>query len=456
MRLLLDDVVDIPEDPAEDLLGQRPALQTLKRAVTAKGFAPACVALYGSWGAGKTNLMRSAYRELKDEHHVVWFDPWLYERSDDVLGMLLLTMIRSIPGKDLEQELLTHVSFLVRSATAVLSKVVPTLVGAAVGGPLGTALGAFAKLDPTELAARLRVESVQDDIQKLRKDFAVFVEKVTKGREGKRLIVFLDDLDRCLPDKAIWLIEAVKLFLVQGAAEPVEGRAKAPVVFVFGLDRLIIGEAVRARFPESTLYTGENYLEKIFDLSLEAPRARQANGFVKKLATADANVSRLSDALGFSVDGAVVEVLGHPVFANPRVIKRTMNRLVLWAAREETDPEPLDGELEPTQVVAWLAGAERFRSFRHTFVGASAEERRSLAQAVSNAIRPSKDAPRTELPDPMERLLHSPGFSSFFSEKALLCLLGPSKTPDYLGKQKYRQVEEGFRRLDERLRKLGL
>lgn len=60
LRLFRDGVVDIGEAQT-DLLQQRLALETLKAAVTAAGFVPAFVALYGSWGSGKTNIMRASW-----------------------------------------------------------------------------------------------------------------------------------------------------------------------------------------------------------------------------------------------------------------------------------------------------------------------------------------------------------------------------------------------------------
>ena len=54
-----------------------------------------------------------------------------------------------------------------------------------------------------------------------------FAEAITKilGEDG-RLVVFVDDLDRCLPEKAIEILEAIKLFL-----------HVPQTIFVLGMDR---------------------------------------------------------------------------------------------------------------------------------------------------------------------------------------------------------------------------
>jgi hypothetical protein len=74
--------------------------------------------------------------------------------------------------------------------------------------------------------------------------------------------------------------------------------------------------------------------------------------------------------------GLIVDVLSAPVLANPRVIKRSLNRLVLllgdktrWERVRSTDrPQVL------RRLVLWMAGAERFRSFRQFFREAAITE----------------------------------------------------------------------------------
>jgi len=52
-------------------------------------------------------------------------------------------------------------------------------------------------------------ENVRRNIRDFRKDFAQLLEKA----DIKRLVVFIDDLDRCLPENIIETLEATKLFL---------------------------------------------------------------------------------------------------------------------------------------------------------------------------------------------------------------------------------------------------
>jgi len=87
------------------------------------------------------------------------------------------------------------------------------------------------------------------DVREFRQDFG----ELLKETRVKTLVVFIDDLDRCLPDTVIATLEAIKLFLF------VEDTA-----FIIGADENLVQHAVKLRFPEvegSKLDVGRNYLE---------------------------------------------------------------------------------------------------------------------------------------------------------------------------------------------------
>lgn len=68
-----------------------------------------------------------------------------------------------------------------------------------------------------------------------REDFEALLEEA----DIDRLVVLIDDLDRCLPPTIIQTLEAIKLFLSVGN-----------VAFVIGADERLVQYAVRERFPE--------------------------------------------------------------------------------------------------------------------------------------------------------------------------------------------------------------
>ena len=78
-------------------------------------------------------------------------------------------------------------------------------------------------------------ERLPEHIHAFRKEFNELLE----AADLDRLVVIIDDLDRCLPKTAIATLEAIRLFLM------VERTA-----FVIGADEVMIEYAVKEHFPD--------------------------------------------------------------------------------------------------------------------------------------------------------------------------------------------------------------
>ena len=94
--------------------------------------------------------------------------------------------------------------------------------------------------------------------------------RLVLGDKG-RLVVFVDDLDRCLPEKSIEILETIKLFL------EVEG-----TVFVLGMDKEVIERGIEARYHAlfqrvlsderiELPIRGDAYLQKIVQIPFYLP-----------------------------------------------------------------------------------------------------------------------------------------------------------------------------------------
>ncbi|MBN1993583.1 MAG: SUMF1/EgtB/PvdO family nonheme iron enzyme [Anaerolineae bacterium] len=148
-----------------------------------------------------------------------------------------------------------------------------------------------------------------------------------------RLVVFVDDLDRCLPERTVEVLEAIKLFLdVPGC------------IFVLGVDPAKVQEGVRLRY-KTALAPAESahYLEKIIQVPFILPDidVQDMRGFVEQL----------------QVDfpppqPQCVDVFALGLDPNPRQIKRAINIfLLLWKLAGKrrlkvgADANPTDGPL---------------------------------------------------------------------------------------------------------------
>lgn len=115
--------------------------------------------------------------------------------------------------------------------------------------------------DVTDCLNDPEAETLPAHIHAFREEF----EELLAAADIDRLVVVVDDLDRCLPATAIETLEAIRLFLfVPGAA------------FVIAADEGMIEYAVRSHFPDLPLSSGpstyaRNYREKLIQVPFRLP-----------------------------------------------------------------------------------------------------------------------------------------------------------------------------------------
>lgn len=156
-------------------------------------------------------------------------------------------------------------------------------------------------------------------IEQFQAEFARLIKQHLLNH-GARLVVFVDDLDRCLPEKAIEVLEAIKLFL------DVEG-----CTFLLGLDESMIACGIKVKYQTLALrregepnewptpIDGAAYLEKIIQLPVRLPRIEPAHmrPFIKQLAVLP--------------EEHCEEVSAQGLETNPRKVKRGLNVfLFIW------------------------------------------------------------------------------------------------------------------------------
>ncbi len=356
---ILDDL------PAErDALDFEPYVATLAGIIKSDSLrTPLTIGIFGSWGSGKTLLMSMVRKRLPADFHDVWFDSWRYEREESLWRALLLqvlaTLLAGVPKDESAEsrKALTELSDLQTALYRTVDreeaggvKIDLNKLAAGIGQgaaqiglsfiPGGSVLADLVKGirgKEGKAAAEKLVEAIHRERSKIRIEQVQFLEQFhDKFRElvgvhvvekGRRLVVFVDDLDRCLPEKAVEVIEAIKLFLdVPGC------------VFVLGLDQNVIARGIEIRYrelglsPETTgqkkgqyLIEGTRYMEKIIQLPFHIPPIEPDN-------------------VGPFVEGLIGEwpheecpkVFAEGVGNNPRQVKRTINVfLLLWRLAKE-------------------------------------------------------------------------------------------------------------------------
>lgn len=221
---------------------------------------PLVIGLYGTWGIGKTSLMKLIEGKLDQTKSLpIWFDPWQHQFDENPVVALSHTLLSVL---DLEkQEEAKKLIWVIASAFG--SSVLNTLTG-------------LKPKDIFKLSQRYDEERfrVRDMRVRLRKHFEELI-RIAQKRDviEKRLVFFIDDLDRCMPEEALKLLEALKLYL------NLEG-----CVYYLGVDREALQNSIKERYKELDI-RAVDYLDKIIQLPFHIPPIEPKNmgGFVESL-----------------------------------------------------------------------------------------------------------------------------------------------------------------------------
>ena len=138
-----------------------------------------------------------------------------------------------------------------------------------------------------------------------------------------RIVLFIDDLDRCLPEITLEVLEAIKLYL-----------AIPQIMFVVGLDREVVDGVVVKHYETHGLGKDKarQYLDKIFQVEIQIPPSeRQMEDFLEKqIAALNASTTHywkntLEDNDRIILESGIRELAQ----ANPRESKRLLNSALL-------------------------------------------------------------------------------------------------------------------------------
>ena len=224
---------------------------------------PINVGIFAPWGCGKTsfmNFLEEYLKEKDDSIKTLWFYPWRYDRKQDLVSAFMFHLTHCVEADARPK---TKLKKNARKASLKLVKFATwgaALTGERLTGGLFPGTEVNAKLWNQVLKTHSEFHDVTEHLMEETRDL------VKQWVGHGRLVVFVDDLDRCLPEHAIQLLEALKLFLNE-----------APCIFVVGADRTVIEQAVRQHYLQLEKFTEREYLEKIFHLPFNLPPITEEN-----------------------------------------------------------------------------------------------------------------------------------------------------------------------------------
>ena len=244
----------------------------------------------GGWGAGKSTMLNLISDSLKTrcegQFLFVEFNAWLYQGYDDARAALMEVIVRQLiehaeekkTGLDKAKDLLSRVNWL-RLAGLTTGPALSVATGGIEVGLIAAALSVAinftdGKVEDKDIAAAANAgraiakeagklikpsedSSPPQQIQELRNHL-----EETLCEMGVTLVVFVDDLDRCLPSTAISTLEAIRLFLFL-----------PNTAFIIAADDRMIRQAVRVHFQGADLDDDlvTSYFDKLVQVPLRVP-----------------------------------------------------------------------------------------------------------------------------------------------------------------------------------------
>lgn len=319
IRLLADEPIREDNALERDGLGFNVYARVLASAALGTP-GPLTIAVFGEWGTGKTSLMRMIKKQLDDQQDVVtvWFNAWQFEQEQHPLVPLIATILRGVQdGKATLQKLGDGGKGLVNTLRAVAYG---CSVKASAGIPeVAQVEAVLAGKDVIDKAEDLRSDRLLEG--SIYYDAYERLAKVDLGGEA-RIVVIIDDLDRCFPDQAIKLLESIKLVLSQPG-----------FIFILGVSRSVIEGYVEHRYEEEyglADFAGHCYLDKIVQLPFYIPPHRERmEDFSKSL------LRRLHHSDRQELEG-ILSIIAAAVGANPRSTVRFINNLLIDKAINRT------------------------------------------------------------------------------------------------------------------------
>ncbi len=310
------------------------------------------IGIFGKWGTGKTSMMRLIMSKVEENHEAVpvWFNAWQYEKEEHLIVPLTATITRALDKKLKTGNWDKGVKQAAKNVRDALRSIA---YGFEVKGKIGIPLVSEAEIN---LSAKEMIERYQD----LTKDsvlarslyfdaFSLLEECVRSEKHPPRIVVFIDDLDRCFPSKAVDLLEGIKLVLNQPGFS-----------FVMGIHDEIIREFVKNKYSGECKIDGvyfEDYLDKIIQVKVPVPEREpeEMDNYITALLK-QAKVIDEKDIPG------LVNLIAESCNRNPRSIVRLLNRIMVTVHIGVLDEK----QYEPTALILDMAtDMEKYRHFRN-------------------------------------------------------------------------------------------
>ncbi|HSA74444.1 MAG TPA: pentapeptide repeat-containing protein [Nitrososphaeraceae archaeon] len=323
------------------------------------------IGVFGDWGTGKTTLINSVDKALQTDRDLVKIklEASRYKREMFPLVSLLKSIAYTLPAENefenLKQKLETSaINFLKRTPeilTSIISKyaseedeISQEMINT-FKKELNSKIQLIAELDKDTIYFD-GFKEIKKEIKNLRVDNPAF-----------RIVIFIDDLDKCSPGKAFEILEMIRIF------HDIEG-----LIYVIGISHDMIVKLSKVGNSESSI-DGERYIKKLIQVPITLPK--WSNQDIVRLVKDLIKKGMIHDKFKDVVDKNI-EQISVAIDNNPREIKRFLNNFFvaceIFSGKKNFEPKELifsgKKNFEPKELLVAQAVHLRWNKFYNILV----------------------------------------------------------------------------------------
>lgn len=253
------------------IMNDQPTLvDKLQREQTVKNIAsnlmlcspPLVLGIHGDWGAGKTSFLRQLQYHLDgktDSPHAekptglkggayeknivtVWFDAWRYQYEQVPIVALLQTIRDELSFFAKVKNKTSKLSSI--SISSILSSITDITKIIQIEGLSKTITQHGEQWEKAHLAERLQTDNIRKTLEQAISELL--------GNNNRRIVIFIDDLDRCDGEMATKLLDSLKVYLDINNC-----------IFVLGVNQQAVQDAISSKLGSDNSKKASAYLEKI-------------------------------------------------------------------------------------------------------------------------------------------------------------------------------------------------
>lgn len=281
-----------------DMLAYKPYAELIYEISNNERMNPLTIGLFGTWGSGKSTLLGLIEEKIKSKNATedgviaISLNAWMFEGYDDAKTAIMGSLLKAIEKnegiadkfKGGFKSLIKRVNWF-RVGGTLAKNGIPLALSLTTGIPVLPIDNIVSEIKKT-FESKEDIQKLEDGFKKFKEEhlnedvadniidnvriFREEFEKQLKEAEIKNLIVMIDDLDRCNPDRILDTLEAIKLFL-----------SVKRTTFIVAIDERVVTYAVKKKYPrlkdEDKLDVSNDYIEKIIQLPIRLPELSETD-----------------------------------------------------------------------------------------------------------------------------------------------------------------------------------